>query len=79
MANEIPELNHFAERTIQTSSLSPTPFTLRLSHIISHPLMRRLAGVSQLGFISLVYPTATHSRFEHVLGTPLRATHYTHA
>ena len=32
-------------------------------------MLRRLAGVSQLGFISLVYPTATHSRFEHVLGT----------
>ena len=31
--------------------------------------MRRLAGVPQLGIISLVYPTATHSRLEHVLGT----------
>lgn len=65
----IPELDAHAVRTIQTSSLSPTPFTERLGRIISHPTMRRLASVPQLGFISLVYPTATHSRFEHVLGT----------
>ena len=62
----IPELDYHAANTIQTSSLSSTPFTDRLRTLISHPMLRRLAGVSQLGFISLVYPTATHSRFEHV-------------
>lgn len=30
--------------------------------------MRRLAGISQLGMVSLVYPGAMHSRFEHTLG-----------
>lgn len=65
----IPEIDEHSVRTIQTSSLSPTPFTERLSKTIKHPLIRRLEGISQLGFINLVYPTATHSRFEHVLGT----------
>jgi HD superfamily phosphohydrolase len=31
--------------------------------------MQRLRGVSQLGWVSLTYPTATHTRFEHSLGT----------
>jgi HD superfamily phosphohydrolase/serine/threonine protein kinase len=69
LSTAIRELDYHAVQTVQTSSLSPTPFTARLARIISHPLMRRLAGVPQLGIISLVYPTATHSRLEHVLGT----------
>lgn len=74
-----PELDEHSEQRIQTSSLSPTPFTARLADTISHPMMRRLAGVPQLGFISLVYPTATHSRFEHVLGTFTNAVRYCNA
>jgi HD superfamily phosphohydrolase len=69
LASAIGELDYHAAQTIQTSSLSKTPLTNRISKIISQPLMRRLAGVPQLGIISLVYPTATHSRLEHVLGT----------
>jgi len=65
----IPEIDEHGIRTIQTSSLSPTPFTSRLSQIITHPAFRRLGDISQLGFINLIYPTATHSRLEHVLGT----------
>jgi HD superfamily phosphohydrolase len=37
--------------------------------IISSPLIRHLAGVTQLGLIVQIYPTATHSRLEHILGT----------
>ena len=69
LSSVVPELDNHPDLTIQTSSLSPTPFTKRLERLISHPAMRRLARVPQLGFISLVYPTATHSRLEHVLGT----------
>ena len=36
--------------------------------ILDSPLLQRLRGVSQLGLASYVYPGASHSRLEHVLG-----------
>ncbi len=36
--------------------------------ILDSPLLQRLRGISQLGLASYVYPGASHSRLEHVLG-----------
>ncbi len=36
--------------------------------IIQHPFFQRLRRISQLGLTTYVYPGATHSRFQHVLG-----------
>lgn len=44
------------------------PLTPRVQRLIDTPQFRRLAGISQLGLVSLVYPAANHSRFEHSLG-----------
>jgi HD superfamily phosphohydrolase len=37
--------------------------------IINHPAFQRLSGMHQLGMAHIVYPGATHRRFEHALGT----------
>jgi len=44
------------------------PLTSRVRRLIDTPQFRRLAGISQLGLVSLVYPAANHTRFEHSLG-----------
>jgi len=44
------------------------PLTPRVRAILDTATMRRLARVSQLGLVSLVYPGAVHSRLEHSLG-----------
>lgn len=36
--------------------------------IIDHPLFRRLRWIKQLALTDLIYPGATHTRFEHSLG-----------
>jgi HD superfamily phosphohydrolase len=44
------------------------PLTPRVRALLDTPPLRRLAGISQLGLVSLVYPGAVHNRLEHSLG-----------
>jgi HD superfamily phosphohydrolase len=44
------------------------PISDRVRRVLDTAPMRRLASISQLGMVSLVYPGATHSRLEHSLG-----------
>jgi HD superfamily phosphohydrolase len=44
------------------------PLTPRVRQLIDTADFRRLARISQLGLVSLVYPAAVHTRFEHCLG-----------
>ncbi len=44
------------------------PLTDRVRRIIDTQAFRRLARISQLGLVALVYPAAIHTRFEHSLG-----------
>ena len=37
--------------------------------VIDHPAFQRLRRIRQLGLTDFVYPGATHTRFEHSLGT----------
>ena len=65
----VQELDHHYPSTIQVSSPTATSFTGRVAKLLSQPVFRRLASISQLGLLVQIYPTATHSRLEHVLGT----------
>ncbi|MFM9059449.1 MAG: HD domain-containing protein [Planctomycetaceae bacterium] len=44
------------------------PLTPRVRALLDTDVVRRLARVSQLGLVGLVYPGAVHSRLEHSLG-----------
>lgn len=68
--SRVPELQTLNE-SISRIRIPPSmdvPVTRRVRRIIDCPPMRRLASLSQLGLVSLVYPGATHSRLEHSLG-----------
>jgi HD superfamily phosphohydrolase/serine/threonine protein kinase len=68
LENEIPELTTYPASTIRVVPDLNTAKTERLLSLIEHPLIGRLNVVSQLGLVTLIYPTANHSRYDHVLG-----------
>jgi len=67
---EIPEVAGLDARgqLIRIPPELDVPLTQRVKSIIDTAEFRRLARISQLGLVSLVYPAAHHSRFEHSLG-----------
>ncbi len=68
LCRAISELDNHFPRTIQASLPHDTPLTERTANLMASPYLRRLGGITQLGLITQTYPTATHSRLEHVLG-----------
>jgi HD superfamily phosphohydrolase len=65
----VPELNPYHSETLQVAGSYPTTYTARVRKVLEHPALRRLASIRQLGLVSQLYPTATHTRLEHSLGT----------
>jgi len=68
--SDIPEVAALDARQsmIRIPPETDVPLTPRVRQVIDAPEFRRLAKVSQLGLVSLVYPAAIHTRFEHCLG-----------
>lgn len=66
----LPELSSYTPNlgTIRIPELRNIPITHRVQQIIDHPAFQRLRRVRMLGPTHLVYPGATHTRFEHSLG-----------
>lgn len=52
------------------------PFTRRVRALVDTSEFRRLGEITQLGLARLVYPGATHTRFEHALGVFHNAIRY---
>lgn len=67
---EIPEVAGLDSRRalVRIPPELDVPLTDRVRHLIDTPEFRRLARISQLGLVSLIYPAALHTRFEHSLG-----------
>lgn len=65
----IPELKKFSPEIIKTSTIETTPFSQRVRDIVNDPNFSRLGSITQLGLLNLIYPSATHTRLEHSLGT----------
>ncbi|MCA9516371.1 MAG: hypothetical protein KC635_15625, partial [Myxococcales bacterium] len=56
------------QRVVRLPELDNVPLTAPVAAIVDHPHFQRLRRVRQLGPTWLVYPGATHTRFEHALG-----------
>lgn len=69
VSTSVPEIKGHQEHVIQAASHGSVSFTPRVQRIIDCADVRRLGQLSQLGLVSFIYPTASHSRLEHTLGT----------
>ncbi len=49
----------------------------KIGHIVHHPLFQRLLHISQLGTTLMVFPGASHNRFEHALGVYAKTLKFT--
>lgn len=58
-----------ASKTILDPVHGSIPITELELKLISTPVFQRLRNISQLSSVSLVYPGATHNRFQHSLGS----------
>ena len=67
LEGRIPELNPNLRTFIQIPHCQ-VPLTTRVRAVINHPAFQRVSQTTQLGFVSMVYPGARHTRYEHVLG-----------
>lgn len=67
---QIPEVQAIqgVNHVIRIPNEIDIPLTPRVRKLIDTPEFRRLHRISQLGLVSLVYPAANHTRFEHSLG-----------
>jgi HD superfamily phosphohydrolase len=76
--HEIPEVGRWRARggLVRIPPGVDVPLTPRVRGLIDTAAFRRLAHISQLGLVSLVYPAANHSRHEHSLGVFLAAIEY---
>jgi len=74
----IPELSPRNARRVLVSEGIPAPLSERVRRVIEHPVFARLAAVPQIELLSSIFPTATHTRYEHSLGVFGNSVRYIH-
>lgn len=65
---ELPELDIWSANTINVSDIGITTMTPRVNSILKHPVFEKLYDEHQLGMMDAIFPTASHTRFQHSLG-----------
>jgi HD superfamily phosphohydrolase len=75
---DIPEIGRWQAATgrVRIPPGVDVPLTARVRRLIDSAPFRRLAHISQLGLVRLIYPAANHTRLEHSLGVFLAAIEY---
>jgi uncharacterized protein len=75
---DIPEIGRWRATTgrVRIPPGVDVPLTARVRRLIDSAPFRRLAHISQLGLVRLIYPAANHTRLEHSLGVFLAAIEY---
>ena len=76
LEQRVPELATYSKDIVRITKGFNTVLTPRLRSIIEHPIFGRLKFVTQLGLVSLLYPSADHSRYDHALGSYTFTTNY---
>lgn len=69
LSSVIPELTPAKHSVVEVGIDEPVALTDRVRLIIDTPHMQSLGAFRQLGLINYIWPTAVHTRKEHVLGT----------
>lgn len=65
----VPELSPIQPSVVEIGAVVPAPFTPRVRALIDSDRMQALGSFQQLGLISFMWPSATHTRLEHGIGT----------
>jgi HD superfamily phosphohydrolase len=75
---DIPEIGRWRAATgrVRIPPGVDVPLSNRVRRLIDSPPFRRLAHISQLGLVRLIYPATNHTRLEHSLGVYLAAIEY---
>jgi HD superfamily phosphohydrolase len=75
---DIPEIGRWRATTgrVRIPPGVDVPLTHRVRRLIDSAPFRRLAYISQLGLVRLIYPAASHTRLEHSLGVFLATIEY---
>ena len=69
LEQDCSELDSWYPNTINASDIAFVNLTPRVKRIVVTPVFKRLEQERQLGMLQEVFPTATHSRGNHALGT----------
>jgi HD superfamily phosphohydrolase len=72
-ASDVPKIlgweNNIDDDYVLDPIYGPIGLTELESALIKDEVFIRLKNIKQLGFVSHIYPSATHTRFEHSIGT----------